>query len=161
VKQASMPNFKKYMDTYPHTLLKASGLDVGLPEGQMGNSEVGHLNIGAGRIVYQSLTRINQAIETGEFYDNEVLKQSIQHALTNDSHLHIMGLLSDGGVHSHYNHMFAILKMAKAAGLKEVYVHGFLDGRDVGKASALTFIEKAEEKFKEIGIGKFATISGR
>ena len=161
VKQASMPNFKKYLDTYPNTLLKASGLDVGLPEGQMGNSEVGHLNIGAGRIVYQSLTRINQAIETGEFYDNEVLKQSIQHALTNDSHLHIMGLLSDGGVHSHYNHMFAILKMAKAAGLKEVYVHGFLDGRDVGKASALTYIEKAEEKFKEIGIGKFATISGR
>lgn len=128
VKQASMPNFKKYMDTYPNTLLKASGLDVGLPEGQMGNSEVGHLNIGAGRIVYQSLTRINQAIETGEFYDNEVLKQSIQHALTNDSHLHIMGLLSDGGVHSHYNHMFAILKMAKAAGLKKSMFTVFLTG---------------------------------
>lgn len=161
VKQARMPNFNKYMANYPNTLLKASGLDVGLPDGQMGNSEVGHLNIGAGRIVYQSLTRINQAIESGDFYQNEVLNQSIQHAVDNNSHLHIMGLLSDGGVHSHYNHMFAILKMAKDKGLKEVYVHGFLDGRDVGKASALSYIEQAEAQFKKIGIGQFATISGR
>lgn len=161
VKQAHMPNFDRYINEYPHGLLKASGLDVGLPEGQMGNSEVGHLNIGAGRIVYQSLTRINKAIETGEFSQNQVLLNALQHAKSQGGKLHIMGLLSDGGVHSHYSHMFEILRMAKAHDLNDVAVHGFLDGRDVAKASALTYISEAEKVMAEVGVGEFQSISGR
>ena len=161
VKQAYKPNFDRYMSEYPNNRLVACGEDVGLPAGQMGNSEVGHLNIGAGRIVYQSLTRINKSIESKEFYKNKALNEAIDHALTNDSTLHIMGLLSDGGVHSHYNHMFEIIKLAKEKGVKRVYVHGFLDGRDVDQQSALTYIDEAERQFEAIGLGEFKTISGR
>lgn len=161
IAHAKMPNFNRYKSEYPHATLSACGLDVGLPEGQMGNSEVGHLNIGAGRIVYQSLTRINKAIENGDFQENEVLLGALKHAKAHNSKLHIMGLLSDGGVHSHYTHLFEVLKMAKTNGLTEVLVHGFLDGRDVSKASALTYIKESERQFTDIGIGRFSTISGR
>src|SRR5690554_853459 len=133
VKQAKTPNFDRYWNTYPHNQLIASGEAVGLPDGQMGNSEVGHMNIGAGRIVYQSLTRLNIAIREGEFFENQALNKAIDHALTKNKALHVFGLLSDGGVHSHINHLFAVLQLAKDKGLDKVYVHGFLDGRDVGQ----------------------------
>lgn len=161
VKQANKPNFDRYFNRYPSSELHASGLDVGLPEGQMGNSEVGHLNIGAGRIVYQSLTRINKSIEDGDFFENDVLINAMKHCVERASGLHVMGLLSDGGVHSHYEHLFALLKLAKEYGVSRVYVHAFLDGRDVAQDSALKYIDEAEKQFKEIGIGEFATISGR
>lgn len=161
VAQANKPNFDRYWNTYPHTTLKASGEAVGLPEGQMGNSEVGHMNIGAGRIVYQSLTRINIAIREGEFFQNEVFLKAIDHVKKHDSSLHLFGLLSDGGVHSHIDHMFALLKLAADHGLKKVYIHGFLDGRDVGPKTSKTYIEQTLEKIKEYGVGQFATISGR
>ena len=125
VAQAKKPNFDRYWSHFPHSTLTASGEVVGLPEGQMGNSEVGHLNIGAGRIVYQSLTRIHKSIREGDFFKNEKFLQAIEHAKLNNSKLHLMGLLSDGGVHSHYEHLFALLKLAKQHGLDEVYVHGF------------------------------------
>ncbi|MBU7218052.1 2,3-bisphosphoglycerate-independent phosphoglycerate mutase [Staphylococcus gallinarum] len=161
VKLANKPNFDRYYSNYPTTQIEASGLDVGLPEGQMGNSEVGHMNIGAGRVVYQSLTRINKSIEDGDFFDNGVLNNAMQHVKDNNSGLHVFGLLSDGGVHSHYKHLFAILELAKQQGVEKVYVHGFLDGRDVDQKSALKYIEETEAKFKEIGVGQFASISGR
>ncbi|WP_372907753.1 2,3-bisphosphoglycerate-independent phosphoglycerate mutase [Salinicoccus roseus] len=161
VKAANKPNFDRYFNKYPHNELSACGLDVGLPEGQMGNSEVGHLNIGAGRVVYQSLTRINKSIEDGDFFRNEVLLDAMDHVKENDSALHVMGLLSDGGVHSHYEHLFAILKLAKEKGLKNVYVHAFLDGRDVNQESAINYVRESEKQFEEIGIGEFATVSGR
>ena len=161
VAQAKKPNFDRYWASYPHSTLTASGEAVGLPDGQMGNSEVGHLNIGAGRIVYQSLTRIHKSIRDGDFFRNEKFIQAVQHAKAYNSKLHLMGLLSDGGVHSHYEHLFALLKLAKANGLEEVYVHGFLDGRDVGPTTAVGYIEEAEKQMKEIGIGKFASIHGR
>lgn len=161
VAQAHKPNFDRYWNEYPHNQLRASGMDVGLPDGQMGNSEVGHLNIGAGRIVYQSLTLIDQAIEKGEFYNNEALQDAIDHARETDHALHIMGLLSDGGVHSHINHLFALLQMAKERGLTRVYVHGFLDGRDVAPDTGINFVRMTEEKFQELGVGAFASIAGR
>ncbi|MFD1032124.1 2,3-bisphosphoglycerate-independent phosphoglycerate mutase [Metaplanococcus flavidus] len=161
VAQAKKPVFDKLWNSYPHELLTASGEAVGLPDGQMGNSEVGHLNIGAGRIVYQNLTRINKAIREGDFFQNTAFLEAIAKAKANDSALHLMGLLSDGGVHSHYEHLFALLELAKQQGLEKVYVHGFLDGRDVGPQSALQYIEKTEERMAEIGVGKFASISGR
>lgn len=161
VAQANKPNFDRYYNKYPHEQLMACGLDVGLPEGQMGNSEVGHLNIGAGRIVYQSLTRINKSIQDGDFFTNEVLLDAMKHVKEHDSALHLMGLLSDGGVHSHYKHLFALLKLAKEQGIEKVYVHAFLDGRDVGQQTALQFIEETERQFKEIGVGQFASVSGR
>ncbi|EGQ2829528.1 2,3-bisphosphoglycerate-independent phosphoglycerate mutase [Staphylococcus pseudintermedius] len=161
VKQAHKPNFDRYYEKYPTTQIEASGLDVGLPEGQMGNSEVGHMNIGAGRIVYQSLTRINKSIEDGDFFDNDVLNKAMDHALNNHSALHIFGLLSDGGVHSHYKHLFALLELAKRKNLTKVYVHAFLDGRDVDQKSALKYIDETEEKFKALGVGQFASVSGR
>ncbi|TDM50679.1 2,3-bisphosphoglycerate-independent phosphoglycerate mutase [Macrococcoides goetzii] len=161
VAQANKPNFDRYYNKYPHEQLMACGLDVGLPEGQMGNSEVGHLNIGAGRIVYQSLTRINKSIQDGDFFTNEVLLDAMKHVKEHDSALHLMGLLSDGGVHSHYKHLFALLKLAKEQGVEKVYVHAFLDGRDVGQQTALQFIEETERQFKEIGVGQFASVSGR
>jgi 2,3-bisphosphoglycerate-independent phosphoglycerate mutase len=161
VAQAKKPNFERYWKQFPHNNLTASGEAVGLPEGQMGNSEVGHLNIGAGRIVYQSLTRVNVAIREGEFEKNETLLDAIEHAKKNDSALHLFGLLSDGGVHSHINHMFALLKLAASEGLKKVYVHGFLDGRDVGPKTAEGYIKETLEKMEEYGVGEFATISGR
>ncbi|MBT2643485.1 2,3-bisphosphoglycerate-independent phosphoglycerate mutase [Bacillus sp. ISL-41] len=161
VAQAKKPNFDRYWNHYPHAQLIASGEAVGLPEGQMGNSEVGHLNIGAGRIVYQSLTRVNISIREGEFEKNETFLAAIKHAKEKGTALHLMGLLSDGGVHSHIEHMFALLKLAASEGLEKVYVHGFLDGRDVGPKTAPGYIEHALEKMNEIGVGEFATISGR
>ncbi|MCM3023325.1 2,3-bisphosphoglycerate-independent phosphoglycerate mutase [Heyndrickxia ginsengihumi] len=161
VAQAKKPNFDRYWNEFPHNQLTASGEAVGLPQGQMGNSEVGHLNIGAGRIVYQSLTRVNIAIREGEFSKNDTFLGAIEHAKKNDKALHLFGLLSDGGVHSHINHMFALLKLAADHGLKKVYVHAFLDGRDVGQKTAEKYIKETQEKFKEYGVGEFATISGR
>lgn len=161
VAQSKKPNFDRYWETYPHATLTACGEAVGLPEGQMGNSEVGHLNIGAGRIVYQSLTRIHKSIREGQFFENEKLLGAIEYVKQHNSKLHVMGLLSDGGVHSHYEHLFALLKLAKRNGLEEVYVHGFLDGRDVGPKTAVGYIEETEKQMSEIGIGKFATIHGR
>lgn len=161
VKQANTPNFDHYWEKYPHTQLKAFGEAVGLPEGQMGNSEVGHLNIGAGRIVYQSLTRINLAIENKDFYKNEALIESMERATMNDQAVHVFGLLSDGGVHSHIDHLLATLTLAKEQGVKDVYVHAFLDGRDVGPQTAKQYIEQAEAYMNELGIGKIATVSGR
>lgn len=161
VKQANKPNFDALWEKYPHSHLKASGKAVGLPEGQMGNSEVGHLNIGAGRIVYQSLTRVNLSIEKGEFFEKEAFLTSMDRAKEKGKALHIFGLLSDGGVHSHISHLFALLKMAGEHHLKKVYVHAFLDGRDVGPKTAKKYIKQTEEKMKEYGVGQFATISGR
>lgn len=161
VAQANKPNFDRYWNTFPHNLLTASGEAVGLPEGQMGNSEVGHLNIGAGRIVYQSLTRVNIAIRNGEFEKNDTFQDAIEHVKKHGKKLHLFGLLSDGGVHSHIDHMFALLKLAADEGVKDVFIHAFLDGRDVGPQTAEKYIQATEEKIKEIGVGKIATISGR
>lgn len=161
VAQAKKPNFDDLWNSYPHELLTACGEAVGLPDGQMGNSEVGHLNIGAGRVVYQNLTRINKSIRDGDFFLNPGFVEAVTKAKANNKALHLMGLLSDGGVHSHYEHLFALLKLAKQHGLTEVYVHGFLDGRDVGPKTALKYIEETEQQMKEIGVGKFASISGR
>jgi|SRR5690625_48193 len=161
VKQANTPNFDKYWHEYPHAKLTACGEAVGLPEGQMGNSEVGHLNIGAGRIVYQSLTRINRAIESGEFRGNETIIQAMKRAKKKNRAVHLLGLLSDGGVHSHMDHLFALLEVAKEQKIEDVFVHIFLDGRDVGPKTALTYIEQTEGKMTEIGVGKIATVSGR
>ena len=161
VAQANKPNFDRYWNAYPHATLTACGEAVGLPEGQMGNSEVGHLNIGAGRIVYQSLTRIHKSIREGDFFRNEQFLKQLNMQKQMVRKLHLMGLLSDGGVHSHYEHLFALLKLAKEHGVEEVYVHGFLDGRDVGPTTALGYIEETEKQMKEIGVGKFASIHGR
>src|SRR5690625_2147882 len=161
VQQANTPNFDRYWNSFPHNQLTASGEAVGLPEGQMGNSEVGHLNIGAGRIVYQSLTRVNLSIKNGEFFQNEVIINAIKRAKEKNKALHIFGLLSDGGVHSHIEHIFATLKLAADHGLKDVYIHGFLDGRDVGQKSAATYLNQLNEKINEYGVGKIATLSGR
>jgi 2,3-bisphosphoglycerate-independent phosphoglycerate mutase len=161
VAQSKKPNFDRFWSEYPHSHLTASGEAVGLPEGQMGNSEVGHLNIGAGRIVYQSLTRVNIAIREGEFEQNETFTGAMEHVKKNGTALHLFGLLSDGGVHSHIQHMFALLKLAKEEGIEKVYVHAFLDGRDVGQKTAAKFIQETLDKMKEYGVGEFATISGR
>ncbi|TKH06765.1 2,3-bisphosphoglycerate-independent phosphoglycerate mutase [Peribacillus simplex] len=158
---AKKPNFDRFWEQYPHSHLTASGEAVGLPAGQMGNSEVGHLNIGAGRIVYQSLTRVNLAIREGEFAQNQTLVDAMSHTKKKGTDLHLFGLLSDGGVHSHIDHMYALLKLAAKEGVKNVYVHAFLDGRDVGPKTAQGYIKEAEAKMKEIGVGQFATISGR
>lgn len=161
VEAANKPNYDRYYNNYPHTQLGASGLSVGLPEGQMGNSEVGHLNIGAGRVVYQQLTRITKAIEDEEFAENEALNKAVNNAIENNSALHLLGLLSDGGVHSHIEHLKGLLKLAKEKGVQKVYVHAFLDGRDVPPASAKEYITDIENYMKEIGVGEIATVSGR
>lgn len=161
VAQAHKPNFDRYWEAYPHAHLKASGEAVGLPEGQMGNSEVGHLNIGAGRIVYQDLTRVNLAIEKGEFYENDAFVKAMEHVKKHGSNLHIFGLLSDGGVHSHIDHLYALLKLAARENLKQVYIDGFLDGRDVGPQTAKKYIRALQEKMDEYGVGEIATLSGR
>lgn len=158
---AKKPNFDRLVKEYPNTQLQASGMAVGLPEGQMGNSEVGHLNIGAGRIVYQELTRITKAIEDGDFFENEALMKAMKNAKENNASLHLMGLLSDGGVHSHIGHLKGLLEFAKKEGLQKVYVHAFMDGRDVPPSSGKDFIVKAEEMMKEVGVGQIATVSGR
>lgn len=161
VKLANTPNLDDLMDLYPVTNIEASGLPVGLPDGQMGNSEVGHLNIGAGRTVYQSLTLINKAVSDGDFFKNDTLLKAINTAKENNSKLHVWGLLSDGGVHSSCQHIYALLQLAKNEGLSEVFVHAFLDGRDVAPDSALKYVEDLENKINEIGIGKIASVSGR
>ncbi|WP_028988189.1 2,3-bisphosphoglycerate-independent phosphoglycerate mutase [Thermicanus aegyptius] len=162
VAQAKKPNFDRYWGTYPHTTLGASGMSVGLPEGQMGNSEVGHLNIGAGRIVYQDFTRVTKEIQEGDFFRNEVLLKAVTHVKEREGRaLHLYGLLSDGGVHSHISHLFALLEFAKRNEVKEVYLHAFLDGRDVAPDSAVGYIEQTLAKMKELGVGKFATVQGR
>lgn len=161
IAQASLPNFQRLEQDYPHTLLEASGEAVGLPKGQMGNSEVGHLNMGAGRVVYQELTRIFKAIADGELAKNAVILQAIHQAKENDKALHLMGLVSNGGVHSHLDHLFGLLEAAKAQGMEKVFVHAFLDGRDVLPQSAKDYLEALEKKMQALGIGKIASVAGR
>lgn len=158
---ANTPGLDAIFHKYPHTQLQCSGSSVGLPEGQMGNSEVGHMNIGAGRVIYQDLTRISKAIEDDTFVKNTGFNRAMNRALTTGASLHLAGLVSDGGVHSHMDHLLALLSMAKNKGLTSVYVHGFLDGRDVPRDSALGFIQYLQTKMDEIGVGKLATLSGR
>jgi len=159
IARARKPNLDRIWKSYATTALGSSGLSVGLPRGQMGNSEVGHLNLGGGRIVYQDYTRISLAAENGTLHHNPVLLEAMQAAKS--SKLHLIGLLSDGGVHSHITHLFALLEMAKAMGLKEVYVHAILDGRDVPPKSALTYFGQLEEESQRLSLGKVATVSGR
>ena len=158
---ARTPHLDRLFFKNPVTMIGASGLDVGLPHGQMGNSEVGHTNMGAGRIVYQELTRITKSIEDGDFFENEAMNKAIDNCKANDSSLHLFGLLSPGGVHSHNTHLYGILELAKRKGLSKVYIHAFLDGRDVPPSSAKEYVAEAVEKCAEIGVGKIATISGR
>ncbi len=161
VAQAKKPNFDRYWNTYPHTTLIAHGEAVGLPEGQMGNSEVGHLNIGAGRTVYQDLTRISKSIRDNEFFDNQTLIGAVRHAKENGKKLHLYGLLSDGGVHSHIGHLFALLELAKKERFEDVYIHAFLDGRDVAPDSARRYMGQLQEKIAQVGVGRIATVQGR
>lgn len=161
IAMAKTPVMDSLMKDYPFVKGAASGLAVGLPDGQMGNSEVGHMNIGAGRIIYQDLTRITKAIEDGDFFENKGLLTAIENCKKNNSDLHLWGLLSDGGVHSHITHLYGLLEMAKKHGLTNVYVHAFLDGRDTPPASGKDYIEQLEAKMQEIGVGKIASISGR
>ncbi len=161
VKAANTPNLDRIFAQYPLTQLGASGLDVGLPEGQMGNSEVGHTNMGAGRIVYQELTRITKSIKDGDFFENEVLKNSIMNAVDNGKAVHIYGLMSNGGVHSHIDHCFALLDMCKKLGAEKVFVHPFMDGRDVAPTSGVEFIAQLQDYMAETGTGKIGTVSGR
>ena len=161
IAQAKTPVMDKLMAECPFVLGQASGMAVGLPEGQMGNSEVGHTNMGAGRIVYQMLVKISKSIQDGDFFENEALKKAVENCKKNDSALHLMGLLSPGGVHSHMEHLYGLLELAKKNGIDKVYVHAYLDGRDVPPSSAAEYMEEAVAKMKEIGVGTVATISGR
>ena len=161
IAMAKTPVMDRLMKEYPFVKGNASGMAVGLPEGQMGNSEVGHLNMGAGRIVYQELTRITKAIEDGDFFTNEAFVKAVANCKENGSDLHLLGLLSDGGVHSHIEHLYGLLELAKREGVTNVYVHAFLDGRDTAPASGKGFLEQLQAKMDEIGVGKIATISGR
>ena len=158
---ARTPHLDELFFKNPLTMIGASGLDVGLPHGQMGNSEVGHTNMGAGRIVYQELTRITKAIEDGDFFDNEAMNKAIDNAIEHNSSLHLFGLLSPGGVHSHNTHLYGILELAKRRGLEKVYIHAFLDGRDVPPSSAKEYVAQAVEECGKIGVGKIATVMGR
>ena len=158
---ADKPNIDRLFARWPKTQIGASGMDVGLPDGQMGNSEVGHTNIGAGRIVYQELTRITKTMQEGGFAKNEAFTAAIENCRKNGSALHLMGLLSDGGVHSHNSHLYGLLRMAKEAGLTDVYVHCFMDGRDVPPSSGKEYVEELLAKMEEIGVGKIATVMGR
>ncbi len=158
---AQTPNMDQYIKDYPNTLLHTSGLAVGLPDGQMGNSEVGHLNIGAGRVVYQPLTRITKSIEDGDFFENPALKIAVDNAKEQDSALHLMGLFSPGGVHSHTEHVKGLLQLAKKNGLKKVYLHCFLDGRDTPPQSAVDYIEAMEAYMTKEGVGEIVSLSGR
>lgn len=161
VYEANTPNMDNFMKNYPNTVIHASGLDVGLPDGQMGNSEVGHTNIGAGRIVYQELTRITKEIEDRTFFENDTFKKAVENCKENGSALHLLGLLSDGGVHSHIRHLFGLLELAKINGLTDVYVHCFTDGRDVSPTSGVEFVKMLEDEMKKLGVGKIATLIGR
>ena len=158
---ANKPNLDKIFAENPHTQIGASGMDVGLPDGQMGNSEVGHTNIGAGRIVYQELTRITKSAQDGDMEKNEALLKAMNNAKENGKALHFMGLLSDGGVHSHNTHLYALLEMAKRMGLEKVFVHCFMDGRDVPPSSGKDYVKELMDKLEEIGVGKIATVMGR
>ncbi|KUK95365.1 MAG: 2,3-bisphosphoglycerate-independent phosphoglycerate mutase [Methanothrix sp.] len=161
IASAKTPNIDRLKSSYPFTTIGAAGLDVGLPPGQMGNSEVGHLNLGAGRVVYQDYTRINLAIEDGSFRENPVLIEAMEEAKKRGCGLHLMGLLSDGGVHSHNSHLYALLKLAKERGLERVWIHAILDGRDVPPRSALGYFGELEEEIGSIGVGKVSTVAGR
>lgn len=161
IRSAKTPRLDEIMKNNPMTYIGASGMDVGLPDGQMGNSEVGHTNIGAGRVVYQELTRITKAVQDGDFFTNEALVGAVENCKANQSALHLIGLLSDGGVHSHNTHLYALLELAKKNGLSKVYVHCLLDGRDVPPSSGVAFVEELERKCAEIGVGKIATVMGR
>jgi 2,3-bisphosphoglycerate-independent phosphoglycerate mutase len=161
IASARTPIYSKLSQEYPHALLDASGRAVGLPDGQMGNSEGGHLNLGAGRVVYQDSTRISNSIREGEFFQNPALLTAMATAKRAGAALHLMGLLSDGGVHSRLDHLFAMLDMAKVQGLKKVFFHAFLDGRDTPPASALRYLEQLEGHMRLIGLGKIATVTGR
>ena len=161
VKLANTPNIDNIFEKYPWEKGYASGLAVGLPEGQMGNSEVGHLNIGAGRVVYQELTRITKSIQDGDFYENPELITAMDNCKQNNRSLHLLGLLSDGGVHSHNTHLYALLEMARRRGIKDVYIHAFLDGRDTPPTSGKNYLMELESKIYSIGVGKIATVSGR
>ena len=161
VAQAATPVMDKLMAEYPFVKGNASGMAVGLPDGQMGNSEVGHLNMGAGRIVYQDLTKITKAIQDGDFFENKALLAACENVKNNGSALHLFGLVSDGGVHSHNSHIYGLLELAKKQGIEKVYVHCFLDGRDTPPASGKEYVEELEAKMKEIGVGKVASVMGR
>ncbi len=161
IAMANTPVMDQLMKECPFVKGNASGLDVGLPDGQMGNSEVGHMNIGAGRIIYQDLTRITKDIQDGTFFENKALLAAMENCKKNDSDLHLWGLLSDGGVHSHITHLYGLLEMAKKNGLSKVFVHAFLDGRDTPPASGKDYVEQLENKMTEIGVGKIASLSGR
>ena len=161
ISAAKTPNLDKFFNNYPFTTIGASGLDVGLPDGQMGNSEVGHTNIGAGRVVYQMLVKIKKDIESGKFFENEALKNAMENCKKNNSALHLIGLLSDGGVHSHIDHLYGLLKMAKLNGIEKVYVHCLMDGRDVSTTSGIGFIKDLQDKMLELGVGKIASVMGR
>jgi 2,3-bisphosphoglycerate-independent phosphoglycerate mutase len=161
IHMAETPNMDRLWTEYPHTTLLAHGSDVGLPDGQMGNSEVGHLNIGAGRIVYQDYSRINLALESGEFFDNEVLCLAMRKAKDNNSALHLMGLVSDGGVHSHLDHLLGLVEMAARMGLQKVFIHAFMDGRDTPPRSGRGYMEQLQAGLARIGLGQVATVSGR
>ncbi len=161
IKAANTPNIDKYFNNYSNTILYASGMSVGLPDGQMGNSEVGHTNIGAGRVVYQELTRITKSISDGDFFSNEGLMGAVNNCKANNSALHFVGLLSDGGVHSHIEHLFGLVELARKNGLEKVYIHCVMDGRDVSPTSGIDFIKALQEKLSSIGVGKIATVMGR
>lgn len=161
VMAANKPNIDRYIKDYPNTVIHTSGMDVGLPRGQMGNSEVGHTNMGAGRIVYQELTRITKSIEDGDFFDKKEFLAAIENCKKNKSKLHLFGLLSDGGVHSHNTHLYALVELAKRQGLKDVFIHCFFDGRDVPPDSAKGFVDELESKLIEIGTGRIASVMGR
>ena len=161
VAAAKKPNYDQMVKEWPFVPGNASGLFVGLPDGQMGNSEVGHLNIGAGRIVYQDLTKITKSIQDGDFFENPALLDAVKNCKENGSALHLMGLLSDGGVHSHIEHVYGLLELAKRNGLDKVYVHGFMDGRDTPPSSGIEYVKELEAKMKELGVGEIATLSGR
>ena len=161
IKAANTPRLDNIFASCPTTQIGASGMDVGLPDGQMGNSEVGHTNIGAGRVVYQELTRITKSISDGDFFTNEAFLNAVENCKKNNSALHLMGLLSDGGVHSHIEHLYALVELAKRNGLDRVYIHALLDGRDVPPASAADFIDALNNKLNDLGCGKLATVLGR
>ncbi len=161
IKADGAANISRLWHEYPHVQIAASGMDVGLPDGQMGNSEVGHLNIGAGRIVYQELTRITKAISDGDFFTNEAFLGAVENCKKNGTALHLMGLLSDGGVHSHNTHLYALVRLAKDAGLDKVYVHCFMDGRDTPPSSGKGYVEELQRELDNIGVGKIATVMGR
>lgn len=161
IKAAHKPNLDRLMRECPNTIIHTSGMDVGLPAGQMGNSEVGHTNIGAGRIVYQELTRITKSIDDGDFFEKKEFLDAVANCKRSNSKLHLLGLLSNGGVHSHNTHLYALVEMAKKQGLKEVYIHCFFDGRDVPPDSAKGYVEELEEKLREIGVGSIASVMGR